>query len=388
MLARPHPPVFRRRIEITVEIPNFASGDLSKDTQVDDFSRMPTFLERYQAGDYVRVWADLEALGDSVRQDRYLVDAQAVANETMKRVRHNAEVVVARLESIGYQFESNAETIGDMFEGMRRSMEQTDRYAEFVRQNPSTPDPNFPEFHAALEPLRRQNEALAAQRQAAREMLNAAQAQVRERGRESSKPRAIQGPSPTVAEELAEIEEWAGSPLPLSLRAWCEIVGSVSLVGTHPALSFQAKPQTPGMFINPDFHRDAAGEVARLRAAGVKATTVLETPPQPPLADPLEITCTIDQQEPYDADEDEGFGQRLILGRDDELKAGISGLGDLYSIKIPNSGADARFEDWHRTSFVSYLRIAFEWGGFPGWERYSKRPEKDLAYLREGLLPF
>jgi hypothetical protein len=85
---------------------------------------MPTFLKRYQAGDYAGVWADLEALGDAVRKKRYLADAQAVANETMKRVRHNAEVVVARLESLGYQFESHADTVGDMLERMQQSMEQ------------------------------------------------------------------------------------------------------------------------------------------------------------------------------------------------------------------------------------------------------------------------
>jgi hypothetical protein len=349
---------------------------------------MPTFLQRYQAGDHRRVWADLEALGDAVREKRDLVDAQAVANETMKRVRHNAEVVVARLESLGYQFDSHAGSIGDMLEGMQRGMEQTDRYAEFVRQNPSKPDCNFPEFQAVLEPLRRQRETLEAQRLAAREKLNALEKQIRERGCESAKTSAIKAPSPTVADEIAEIEEWAGGPLPLSLRAWCEIVGSVSLVGTHPALSFEAERQTPMMFINPDFHRDAAGEVAKLRAAGVKATTVLETPPRPPFADPLEIACSLDQQEPYDMDEDEGFGRRLILGRDDELKAGISGLRDLYGIEVPSSGADALFEDWHKTSFVNYLRIAFQWGGFPGWERYSQRPEKEIAHLREGLLPF
>ena len=330
----------------------------------------------------------MEALGGAVREERYFGDAQAVAHETMKRVRHNAEVVVARLGSLGYQFESNADSVGDMLEGMQQGMEQTDRYREFLRQNPPKPDPNFPEFQAVLEPLRRQIEAAEQQRLAAREKLNAVQEQMRERGREPVKSQAIKAPSSTVADEIAEIEEWCGAPLPLSLRAWCEIVGSVSLVGTHPALAFRAERQTPMMFINPDFHRNAAGEVAKLRAAGVKATTVLETPPQPPLSDPLEITCTLEQQEPYDEDEDEGFGRRLILGRDDELKADISGIGDLYSIEVPSSNADALFEDWHKTSFVNYLRIAFQWGGFPGWERYSQRPEKEIAYLREGLLAF
>src|SRR5580704_13608842 len=132
---------------------------------------MPTFLERYQAGDHIQVWADLEALGDAVRETRYFVDAQAVANETMKRVRHNAEVVVARLESLGYQFESNGDSIGDMLQGMQQGMEQADRFAEFQRQNPPTPNPNFPEFDTVLEPLRRQNEALEPQRLAARETL-------------------------------------------------------------------------------------------------------------------------------------------------------------------------------------------------------------------------
>ena len=28
----------------------------------------------------------------------------------------------------------------------------------------------------------------------------------------------------------------------------------------------------------------------------------------------------------------------------------------------------------------------FAWGGFPGLERFEERPEKELAYLREGLL--
>jgi len=336
----------------------------------------------------VRVWADLEALGGAVREERYFSDAQAVANETMKRVRHNAEVVVARLESLGYQFKSNADSIGEMLERMQQRMEQTDRFREFLRRNPPKPDPNFPEFEAVLEPLRRQNEAAEQQRLTAREKLNAMQEQIRERGRESVNSQAIKAPSSTVVDEIAEIEEWCGGPLPLSLRAWCEIVGSVSLVGTHPALAFRAERQRPMMFINSDFHRAAADEVAKLRAAGVNATTVLETPPRPPLSDPLEVACSLDQQEPYDKDEDEGFGRRLILGRDDELKADISGGRDLYGIEVPSSNADALFEDWHKTSFVNYLRIAFQWGGFPGWERYSQRPEKEIAYLREGLLPF
>jgi hypothetical protein len=41
----------------------------------------------------------------------------------------------------------------------------------------------------------------------------------------------------------------------------------------------------------------------------------------------------------------------------------------------------------HKLTFVEYLRLSFQWGGFPGWEKYENRPEKELAFLREGLLP-
>src|SRR5438270_5716592 len=51
--------------------------------------------------------------------------------------------------------------------------------------------------------------------------------------------------------------------------------------------------------------------------------------------------------------------------------------------RSPNAGVDGVFTDWHKTTFVNYLRIAFKWGGFPGWERYPSRPEKELAALAE-----
>jgi hypothetical protein len=73
----------------------------------------------------------------------------------------------------------------------------------------------------------------------------------------------------------------------------------------------------------------------------------------------------------------------LILDRDDELKAAISGLQELYGIEVPSSGAGA-----HKTSVVNYLRIAFQRGGFPGWQRYSERPDREINYLRAALLPF
>ena len=50
-------------------------------------------------------------------------------------------------------------------------------------------------------------------------------------------------------------------------------------------------------------------------------------------------------------------------------KANVSGAGP-YAIEVPNKGVDALLlAEPHLTTFVNYLRIAFQWGGFPGWER-------------------
>src|SRR5262249_5480410 len=65
---------------------------------------MAKFLERYQAGERVEVWDDLVALGEGVRHKLYHDDAIAVANETMRRARHNVELLIRRLVEIGYRF--------------------------------------------------------------------------------------------------------------------------------------------------------------------------------------------------------------------------------------------------------------------------------------------
>jgi hypothetical protein len=69
-------------------------------------------------------------------------------------------------------------------------------------------------------------------------------------------------------------------------------------------------------------------------------------------------------------------------------------------VALPCDGADAPLlEEWHETNFVDYLRVAFRWGGFPGWERLdlgqhlgahlpeSMRPAKHLEFLNSDLLP-
>jgi hypothetical protein len=59
-------------------------------------------------------------------------------------------------------------------------------------------------------------------------------------------------------------------------------------------------------------------------------------------------------------------------------KANISG-GSPYGLAVPNAGVDGLvIGDIHQTTFNNYLRVAFEWAGFPGWVRRpygeSQRP--------------
>ncbi|MGZ6376098.1 MAG: hypothetical protein ACXWPI_15445, partial [Ktedonobacterales bacterium] len=63
-----------------------------------------TYLERYLAGEYEQVWAELQALGAAVREEPLHSDALAVARATMRRVRENLEMLIPRLVKAGYQF--------------------------------------------------------------------------------------------------------------------------------------------------------------------------------------------------------------------------------------------------------------------------------------------
>ena len=56
------------------------------------------------SGEHVEVWADLVTMGDRVRQEPVLGDAQAVADETMRRARQNIETLIPRLAEAGYRF--------------------------------------------------------------------------------------------------------------------------------------------------------------------------------------------------------------------------------------------------------------------------------------------
>jgi len=252
---------------------------------------MPTYLDRYLAGEHERVWAELVALGPAVRDESIYTDARAVAHETMRRVRYNIETFIPRLVAIGYQFGY----------GWLRPGEEQHAQGQ-------------PPVFASL-PL-------------------------------------------NCKTQLAEMEQVAG-PLPLSLHAFYEQIGALNFVGAAPERWHLDGPVADPVYVYPiavaiDEHRDWVGSWTPHSRHG-----------------------SLDGHPPF----------RWPIASDALHKYNISG-GMWYHMTLPCTSADAPLEaEWHHTTFVNYLRISFRWGGFPGWERVEPRPDSDLAFLTEGLLP-
>jgi hypothetical protein len=168
--------------------------------------------------------------------------------------------------------------------------------------------------------------------------------------------------SPPDKKAVASVRrlEKKGIPVPLALQAWIEEVGSVNLAGAHPRLCFWADENFAGVYadplmIMPDLFE--MNEWGTQREAG-------------------------DDLNPLDA----------VLGWDAVAKARLvlenRQLDYGYTVTLPNAAADAALKgERHNTTFVNYLRIVLRCGGFPGWEQHKNRPEKELKFLTEGLLP-
>ncbi len=152
-------------------------------------------------------------------------------------------------------------------------------------------------------------------------------------------------PSESTRSEIAELEAQVG-PIPLSLAAFWQQVGSVDLVGMH-----------------------------RSWPAGLDPLVVY--PPEAALSELDAGEIDIDGSAPFEA----------ALAPDDLHKDNVSG-GDPYAIALPDSSADALFlNERHGLLFVPYLRLAIlRWGGFPGLDgQFAFEPLGDLC---AGLEPF
>jgi len=153
-------------------------------------------------------------------------------------------------------------------------------------------------------------------------------------------------PQADVQERIAELEALCG-PLPASIRAWWEVVGTVCFMREPPAN--QEMPLPDPLVVGPiesvilEFH-EWASDLDRRR---------LEPRFRAPLAP-------------------------------DELhKDNISG-GAPYELELPSPAADGvLLNEWHNATFVSYLRDAFRWAGVPGWSRAPHTAARVAAIRRE-----
>lgn len=94
---------------------------------------MPTFYNRYQQGFYQEVYDELLAMGEQVFEPPIYEDALLVAKEIMRRVRKNIELIVPRLQFLGYHFGEGF--MGEISDEERALIEQ-----DVPIYKPPTPD--------------------------------------------------------------------------------------------------------------------------------------------------------------------------------------------------------------------------------------------------------
>jgi hypothetical protein len=301
---------------------------------------MRTYLDRYNAGERVEVWNDLTALGDGVRHALYSEDAAAVAAETMRRARRNVETLIRRLDTMGYRFQDEVSSAEDELARLKKMSEMAEMMKSRLAAGGGSPSRHVQPLLEGGVAMSEKTAAMMERRQAA-----AAKAAAKKRKHPLDDEQVFCPPDKATAKRIAKLEKLAGGPLPMSLRAWCEEVGGVSLMGSHAVLNpKQAKEDE--------------------------------------LPDPLVVFPPQAMLEQCDEAEDDGL--QIAMAPDALHKADIS--GDAYYVKLPDRGADFIFDDGKGATFVNYLRKVFTWGGFPGWADANNPPRELIAQLSDDLL--
>jgi len=289
------------------------------------------------------VWMELAALGDAIWLDPVAADALAVCYETMHRARTNIEVLVGVLQAEGYEFRPTV--YSPYWRKSHRMQEWVEAHAESSRlvlasmQEPLTKLPELVRSQMNAERKRRLPQAMETARSFHDHLLG------------------IVGPlmPPEWAPEslwLGKITAPAGD-LPLSLRAWHSTFGGVNLAGHHPQLSPHGVECDP-LFVAPlKCVVDACGAWQE-DYAGAKERPLFQMPISPPPS----------------------------------VKAGNGAEGAHYVVTLPSATLDALIENEpHGLDFVNYLRLAFEWGGFPGYADMPGKAPALIHRLKERLLP-
>ena len=295
---------------------------------------------RYIAGEFREVWTDLAALGDAVWLDPVAADALAVCCETMHRAKTNIEILVGALEAEGYEFRPDVYSpYWRRSQKMQEWVESHDKSAQLVVASMQEPLMKLPE------PVRSQMNA-----ERKRRLPSAMEtARIFRDHRLGIVRPLVPANSPSWIWQLTS----RAGDIPLSLRAWHSTVGGVNLVGRHPELA------PPGLECDPLF-------VASLKCA-VDA-------------------CGAWQEDHADAMERPPF--QMPISPPPSVKAGTGSEGSQYAVTLPSATLDAVIENEpHGLDFVNYLRLAFEWGGFPGYADMPGNVPALVYRLKERLLP-
>jgi hypothetical protein len=292
--------------------------------------------DRYMAGEHRQVWKELVALGPAVREDSHAADALAVAYETMQRVDTNVRTLVQRLVAMNYVFAPDGPpSSGSMTVQMGGSTMSLDDLMRDAGQAGGAFS-GLSKLAGLFGGIMKARDSMAEQQPAPKAKSG------------SAASRAHVPPGPNARKDIANFEKEYGT-LPLSLRVFYEVVGEVNLNGTHPALDPEGNSVAP---------------------------------------DPLLVYGLDDGIVEFDEDDEEGeTASAVTIAPDDLHKANTSG-GDAYAMAIPDPRADGELlNERHDLFFLDYLRLCFEYGGFPGYEGRSTAPA-ELQTLRAGLIEF
>ena len=251
-----------------------------------------------------------------------------MARETKRRVRHNIETLIPRLEALGYEF------------GYRLLAEES---SDFTFEEVAEIEGQCPRFRPPL---------------------------------------------PDARERLAKLEAQVGA-LPLSLRAWGADVGTFDFVGQTPQrwddLGYQCLQGAAYKMFEREHPNYTAKEYRQFKQAhpefqqGIAAENIY--------LDPLVIQPIKHTLQHARPNESMPGKISVPLAPDHDHKYFVSGSGP-YEIFAPCLAADALLEgEWHNTTFVDYLCICFRWGGFRGMQSAPRLAATDLAVLTRGLLP-
>jgi hypothetical protein len=347
---------------------------------------MASYLDRYLAGEHARVWQELLDLGEGVRAEPMYADAQAVARETMRRVRSNLETLVERLQGLGYRF-----TMPDRV--LLPPDRQTLKLVETLEGQVGPLPLALRAFYetAGSVCLMGSYPGLSAYEDTSGDLAGLARAVGEAYTRHLGPLPTPPGLPPQLRDNplFARLGPQAQAMMeqmrPLiqglmgGVREVQEEAGKMMTRGGPPSERFQQLNR---------FAEELHGRMQR----GASEQPGRKDPVSDPLVvwppdsdDPDDYRFFGDASE-QDEDAEDWHGRYAIDIAPDVLhKANTSG-GDPYQVIFPNAAADARIEGAEEYgTLVEYLRECFRWGGFPGLRDHPRPAELEL--LTRDLLP-